>query len=229
MNTGVTARQAEVLAHVVQEYVRTAVPVSSHLIESRYMQDLSSATIRNEMRVLEEAGLLLQPHTSAGRIPTEEGYRAIVEGLAEASASIYSGSLMREQRLLHRALRRLAVRSSSLALAYLAGQELVWKEGWEDLLSAPEFSDRATTLSFMRFLQDVERGFGTIEQEGGLRIFIGRHNPFSRVGGFSILVASFRAEDEEEGSGLVALVGPMRMAYERNAGLLCRLGREMLE
>ncbi|RME79072.1 MAG: heat-inducible transcription repressor HrcA [Chloroflexi bacterium] len=78
-----TQRQQIILRLVVQEYVRTAAPVSSKTISETYHLGVSSATVRNEMALLEQLGYLTQPHTSAGRIPTEQGYRYFVERLME--------------------------------------------------------------------------------------------------------------------------------------------------
>ncbi len=79
-------RQKLILGLVVQEYVSTAEPVGSKHIVERYGLEMSSATVRNEMGALAEAGLLRQPHTSAGRIPTEEGYRYFVGELMQRPA-----------------------------------------------------------------------------------------------------------------------------------------------
>jgi heat-inducible transcriptional repressor len=74
-------RQKLVLALVIRDYIDTAQPVGSvHLVE-RYALDMSSATVRNDMVALTDKGYLRQPHTSAGRIPTEEGYRYFVRQL----------------------------------------------------------------------------------------------------------------------------------------------------
>jgi heat-inducible transcriptional repressor len=80
-----TDRRRAILKTVVQEYVRTAQPVSSGLIEGLSGLGVSSATIRNELATLEEMGYLAQPHTSGGRMPTDRGYRFYVEGLMEES------------------------------------------------------------------------------------------------------------------------------------------------
>jgi heat-inducible transcriptional repressor len=77
--TELTARRERILRHVVQEYVALAQPVPSDLIARKYESELSPATVRNEMAALEEAGLIAQPHTSAGRVPTDRGYRYFVE------------------------------------------------------------------------------------------------------------------------------------------------------
>ena len=73
-----TERQHLILALVVRDYTETAQPVGSARLVEHYKLDLSTATIRNEMAVLTEKGYLRQPHTSAGRVPTEEGYRYFV-------------------------------------------------------------------------------------------------------------------------------------------------------
>jgi heat-inducible transcriptional repressor len=78
-----TPRRERILRHVVQEYVTVAQPVPSDLIARKYESDLSPATVRNELAALEEAGLITQPHTSAGRVPTDRGYRYFVELLMQ--------------------------------------------------------------------------------------------------------------------------------------------------
>ena len=76
-----TLRQRLMLSLVVREYTQTAMPVGSKSLVSQYGLDISSATVRNELARLEELGLLDHPHTSAGRVPTEKGYRYFVEHL----------------------------------------------------------------------------------------------------------------------------------------------------
>jgi len=76
-------RKAFILATVVYEYVATAEPVGSQTLTQKYNLGVSSATIRNEMAELEAAGYLVQPHTSAGRIPSDAGYRTYVDQLMQ--------------------------------------------------------------------------------------------------------------------------------------------------
>ncbi|MGH2542216.1 MAG: heat-inducible transcriptional repressor HrcA, partial [Ardenticatenaceae bacterium] len=78
-----TERQQAILGFVVREYIRTALPVGSRMVVEKSSLDVSAATIRNEMAYLEECALLTHPHTSAGRVPTETGYRYFVERLME--------------------------------------------------------------------------------------------------------------------------------------------------
>jgi heat-inducible transcriptional repressor len=76
-----TTRQKKILSLVMHEHIATASPVGSNNLVQKYGLDLSSATIRNEMAALTDFGLLKQPHTSAGRVPTEDGYRYFVRQL----------------------------------------------------------------------------------------------------------------------------------------------------
>ena len=77
-------RRQRVLAALIEEYVARAMPVGSRTLTERYQLGVSPATVRNELSVLEEEGYLTQPHTSAGRIPTDFGYRAFVDDLLES-------------------------------------------------------------------------------------------------------------------------------------------------
>lgn len=99
-------RKRQILKAVVIDYIKTAEPVGSRTVARSYRMGLSSATIRNEMADLEELGFLIQPHTSAGRIPSQRGYRYYVDYLmeqgdlssddAEALTSSLSTEKMRE-------------------------------------------------------------------------------------------------------------------------------------
>lgn len=80
-------RRQKVLAALIEEYVARALPVGSRTLTERYHLGVSSATIRNELSVLEDGGYITQPHTSAGRIPTDFGYRAFVDDLLAQESS----------------------------------------------------------------------------------------------------------------------------------------------
>ncbi|HPH96364.1 MAG TPA: heat-inducible transcriptional repressor HrcA [Anaerolineaceae bacterium] len=80
-----TDRQKLILTLVIHEYIKSAQPIGSQYLVERFKLDMSSATVRNEMSALTEMGYLRQPHTSAGRSPTEEGYRYFVGNLAQRS------------------------------------------------------------------------------------------------------------------------------------------------
>jgi heat-inducible transcriptional repressor len=113
-----TPRRQRILRRIVEEYVATAQPIASDLVARKYERGVSSATVRNDMVVLEEQGLIVQPHTSAGRIPTDSGYRFFVERLMEDR-----GLLPSEQRTIRHQFHQLAgdlSESTHLASALLA-------------------------------------------------------------------------------------------------------------
>jgi heat-inducible transcriptional repressor len=88
-------RKASILRAVVEEYIQTAQPVGSGHVTAAPGVSVSSATVRNEMAALEADGFLAQPHTSAGRIPTEKGYRYFVDALTEPSLDRTSAQQVR--------------------------------------------------------------------------------------------------------------------------------------
>jgi heat-inducible transcriptional repressor len=85
LSHNLTERQEQILRIVIQEYVRSAQPVGSTVIAQNYDLGFSPATIRNELATLEREGLLTHPHTSAGRLPTDKGYRYFVQYLLAES------------------------------------------------------------------------------------------------------------------------------------------------
>jgi heat-inducible transcriptional repressor len=87
MQIDLSPRQRQILSHVVEEYVATGQPVGSKTLVRRSSLDVSSSTVRNEFAALESAGLLTHPHTSAGRVPTEHGYRLYADGLLDRPES----------------------------------------------------------------------------------------------------------------------------------------------
>jgi heat-inducible transcriptional repressor len=94
-------RQHRILSALIEEYVAHAMPVGSRTIAEQYHLGVSPATVRNELAALEDAGYIVQPHTSAGRIPTDAGYRRFVDGLLAneqiaASASKREAAAMRQ-------------------------------------------------------------------------------------------------------------------------------------
>src|SRR6516162_5612807 len=89
---GLDARSAAVLREIVEQYVETGDPVGSRTLSRRLPMNLSPATIRNVMADLTDAGLLFAPHTSAGRLPTDQGLRLFVDGL------LHFGELAEDER-----------------------------------------------------------------------------------------------------------------------------------
>lgn len=122
---GIEERKLEVLRAIVEDYISTNEPVGSKTLVDRHNLGVSSATIRNDMAALEEEGLIAQPHTSAGRVPTDAGYRVFVDRLTEikplssaekrAIAAFLEGAVDLDD-VLHRAVRALAQLTRNVAV-----------------------------------------------------------------------------------------------------------------
>lgn len=98
MTSLLSERQEQILALITRSYIETGLPVSSKLLVERHNLDVSSATVRNEMSTLDGLGYLVQLHTSAGRIPTEKGYRYFVQRLlGEFELPVYEKHMIRHQ------------------------------------------------------------------------------------------------------------------------------------
>jgi len=233
MEFPVTDRQKEILERVVSQYISLAQPISSQLLDRVYQWGISQATIRNELQALEEEGFLLQPHTSAGRIPTDKGYRFFVDEIFGRESDEqtqetlrYEENWIRDQKdwftLMLNIARRLARGSSNLAVLSLGQKEMWWKEGWEELLQEPEFQSKKHIIEFVEFLHDFEqkamRLFAARGVSKKLRIYIGGENPFSRIDGFSIIIGECGVFTHQ--GALIAILGPKRMAYPKNISLM---------
>jgi transcriptional regulator of heat shock response len=219
------SRQETLLKLTVRRYVKTAEPVSSEFLTENSGLGLSSATIRNAMADLEEMGFVQQPHTSAGRIPAELGWRYHVTHFLEKKkpeAEIISAlqeaidSVQEDAERLRRAAKALAEASMQTALVGFSARE-VYYTGLTNLFSKPEFRQFAQVTTMSRVLDHLdevmEKMFPTVD--GTVKILIGEENPFGRECGALIIRAPFG-----NSTGILALLGPMRMDYDADAGLL---------
>ena len=223
-----TQRQKTILDMVVRDYIESARPVSSQYLEQRYDFGVCPATIRNEMQKLTDMGYLRQPHTSAGRVPTDKGYRLFVDSLMNVETHPVVGleleaALTIEEefedlfRLANSLTRSLAQASSSLVLGYLRREDVLLKEGWEDLLQNPEFSERESIADFIDYLGYLEDNVKTYRATSGPDIYIGQESQFPKAQDFAaITFACHPAADEEV---ILSIVGPKRMSYEKNIAL----------
>lgn len=215
----ITKRQEKILSEVVRAYINLAKPVSSRWLEKKHDFGVSPATIRNEMQKLTELGYISQPHTSAGRIPTDRGYRFFVDGLLENDLRNFEQGLAGDAEdsfeFIKEATRFLAEESSDLALGYSADQKILWKEGWQEIFEEPEFIEPGFAANFARMIEDFEENIDELFLPE-VKIYIGKENPISKIKDFSIITAGFDG-------GLFAIVGPKRMSYDKNIELLQKI------
>jgi len=238
----ITERQEKILEKIVKEYIHSALPVSSKLLWEKYNFGVSPATLRIEMQKLTDQGFLYQPHTSAGRIPTDKGYRFFVDSLCKKECSFFTeekqSKILREieremenaVKLIQVASRVIADHSSNLGLTYLVEEDLLWKEGWRRVLSEPEFQGKEITLEFIKMIERFEKHIKEIvaQASGEPKVYIGKENPVFKSSDFSIITARFTCT-ELGCEGMFAILGPKRMNYNKNISLINLLTHSLQE
>lgn len=227
-----TERQEMILGAIVQEYIETALPVGSALLAEKFDFGLSPATLRFEMMDLEEEGYLYQPHTSAGRIPTDAGFRYFVDKLMEERPlSVREQKALQVEILKLKAQNRMLVRecakllagmSDSLAVSGLIDSDDFYKSGTQKLLSKPEFNNLDSVCKLAEVLDYLdENAEGLCDKLAATEessIFIGRENPIGLADECSMVVSRYNLKSGEE--GLLAIIGPKRMPYSRNISII---------
>ncbi len=216
------ARKEELLKLIIENYVATAEPVGSAFLVDAADLPVSGATVRNEMRELEESGYLVQPHTSAGRIPSESGYRYYVEHLMKPEQP--KGVVQRELASIVREesdpvrRRKNAARFTAEYIGnavIIAWQDSIYYTGLAYLFAQPEFRDAAHTVSISSLFDECEdRIDGLFSASAGNepKVFIGKDNPLGTLCGTVSI--------HMRGESLMAIIGPWRMPYGRAVGLL---------
>ncbi len=216
-------RKQQLLKLVIEMYIESAEPVGSKFLVDGGKLGVSGATVRNELRDLEELGYLTHPHTSAGRIPTDIGYRYYIENLVKPKqiSDKVKGFLdnidtqVSEVRQKTKEFAKFMAEHSGNAVIVAFNKNSVYYTGISHLFSQPEFRDYAHTVSMSAVIDQCEERLSDVFEIVGLKetkILIGEDNPFGT--NCSTVVSRF-GED-----GLFAVVGPMRMEYLSNLALV---------
>ncbi len=222
----VSERQTDILKKLIEEYIWTAEPVSSGLLGKKFDFGVSAATIRIELGRLSDQGYITQPHISAGRIPTDKGYRFFVDHLSDKSEeenNLKEMAEILEKDLWQRMLclsRFIAENVSVFALSGVPEKSFFAGAGWEQILEQPEFEQKEVSIRFAQLIKEIEKGAEGWNGAESVDVFIGTENPFCPFEEFSVIMTkcSFR-----EGRGIISLAGPKRMPYERNISVLKRI------
>jgi len=224
----ISERQKSILDTIIREYVESARPVSSQYLGEKYDFGICPASIRIEMQKLTDDGFLIQPHTSAGRVPTDKGYRFFVDKLLSANNVSRFGldfegiqDFENEFEDLFRGMQELAksmaLASESLVLGYMAGQDMFFKEGWEEVLRQPEFGHKESMENFLDYLDYLESNIEKMKPDDDFGLWIGKENPHPKGREFSVFSMALKpAQDEEV---ILSILGPKRMAYDKNIAL----------
>jgi len=227
-----TERQKQILSAIIEEYAEVAVPVGSSLLAKAF--NVSSATIRAEMAELEHMGFIAQPHTSAGRVPTDKGYRLYVNALAEnevvperraekaLATRVQDGGL--PERTIRNAVDTLVDLTHNLGLATIGNQ--LYMSGLSNLFGQPEFIGGAQVQQVASLLDNLEPWLREAAPNEPLSVYIGSENPIGRTAGVSLVISRFRSPFSDH--SYIGTLGPTRQSY-RDVMTLVRHAGETLE
>lgn len=224
-------RQKQILCQIIEEYAETASPVGSVMMAKLF--NVSPATIRAEMARLEALGLIAQPHTSAGRVPTDAGYRFYVNNQSAENNQYDRGLHAIERRVTSQSQADAAIRGAvdilveltgNLGLATIGGQ--LYLSGISRLFTQPEFGDTRRVQAVAKLLDNLEPWLREAAPGEPLNIFIGQENPIGRNSEVSLIISKFRSPFSDR--SYIGVLGPTRQNYSRVMTLVRHAG-EMLE
>lgn len=232
--SAITQRQQEILAAIVEQYAEVAGPVGSSLLAKVFA--VSSATIRAEMAELERLGYIAQPHTSAGRVPTDKGYRFYVNSLNEKSKALPENRAERAltarveggglpERTIRNAVDTLVELTHNLGLATIGNQ--LYMSGLSNLFGQPEFIHGAQVQQVARLLDNLEPWLREAAPNEPLSVYIGAENPIGRSAGCSLIISRFRSPYSDR--SYIGTLGPTRQSYRDVMNLVQRAGRTLEE
>lgn len=226
------SRQKSILDAVIREYIRTARPVASRDLLSRYDFEVSSATVRGDMLDLDELGLLEQPHTSAGRVPTDHGYRFFVDhlmsqrALGERESRLLDGVFLINEadEFVREFAGALSHLSHTFSVVGLEEDSTYHKMGLAELFDEPEFLDAELVRTFGRFADTIDECIETMLDAVGpedIHILIGSENPYKSARQYSVVLSSWEHPDGFR--GVLAMVGPKRMNYSKQKAIVQKI------
>jgi len=228
-----TQRQHNILNAIVEQYAEVASPVGSSLLAKVF--NVSSATIRAEMAELERLGLISQPHTSAGRVPTDRGYRLYVNSLnsmtelpagrAERALSSRVQNAGAPERMIRNAVDTLVELTHNLGLATIGNQ--LYISGLGNLFGQPEFLGGAQVQQVANLLDNLEPWLREAAPNEPLSVYIGSENPIGRTAGVSLIISRFRSPFSDR--SYIGTLGPTRQSYRDVMTLVARAGQELEE
>ena len=229
-----TSRQEKILQAIVEQYAEVASPVGSSLLAKAF--GVSSATVRAEMAELEKLGYIHQPHTSAGRVPTDKGYRFYVNNLTTAdekpaerrgeralTARVQHGGL--PEQTIRNAVDTLVELTHNLGLATIGNQ--LYMSGLSNLFGQPEFMHPGQVQEVARLLDNIQPWLSETAPNEPLSVYIGRENPIGRGAGCSLIISRFRSPFSDR--SYIGILGPTRQSYRDVMSLVGRAGKALEE
>lgn len=227
------ARKSQLLNSIVTEYIKTAEPVGSKPLAGKNKFKLSSATIRNEMAELEKQGLVCQPHTSAGRIPTELGWRYYLDNFLK-KGKVAS----KDQRRLSKVIKRVNKGQLEIIIKELAREvsemvdaavvvglspNHVYYTGITNIFKQPEFFQVEMVINMSQVIDHLDAVMNQIfDQINEPIVWLGQENPFGHDTG--AILTKYKIKKSQ---GIFGILGPVRMDYQRNFDIINFLNRRL--
>lgn len=225
-------RKKRVLQAIIKHFIQTAEPVGSETILVSYRFHVSPATIRNDMKSLEIEGFIIQPHTSAGRIPTDKGYRLFVDEMADYDLARqevvqYLNEVKEQHNIekvrekLYDAVSLLTKASGLVSFATTPDNPRTFFLGMSNVLRQPEFAHNVVNACDVMEVLEKSDNFVTtlnnLDIDDSVQTFIGEENILKETQSCSIIVSKYHQKDY---SGFFGLLGPKRMNYAFNIVLV---------
>lgn len=222
-------RQKSILEAVIQEHIRTARPVASRELLEKFQFGISPATVRSDMLKLDDMGYLRQPHTSAGRIPTDKGYRFFVdEAVADAFLRDNDQETLDkvftiddEEQFSCEFTKTVARMARAFTIVGVGMDRVTFEAGFSEVLQEPEFENTAQVRVFLHIIDFLDKEMSAITEnleKNAARIFIGEENPVKEAQDYTLMISAW--EHPEGFRGSLMLIGPKRMNYRRNISIL---------
>jgi heat-inducible transcriptional repressor len=216
-------RRNLILAASINSYIESATPVSSEVLARDF--DLSSATVRNILAELEDAGYLTHPYTSAGRMPTDKGYRYYVDFLMsqielldnekKAVVGEYRKKIKRLEDVLEKTSEIISrITHYAGIVSLLEWEERFFCKGLSYIIGQPEFQDSEKIRVLIKMLEEKNRLLDVINRDfkGVTKVYIGREIGCPEIDTCSLVISTYRKGKKHDGR--LAVLGPRRMNYE---------------
>lgn len=234
-------RKRQILLATINEYIDSAVPVSSEVLKEKCGFRLSSATIRNVLAELENDGFLMHPHTSAGRIPTDKAYRYYLESLmkrkqldevlnADAISALYPENLDTLESILEKTSDILAELTHYTGIASLLDRDdKFYFRGLHFLFEQPEFNNIDRLRSLLTILEEREQLLHLINAvaDDCINIYIGRESHCDEIEDCSLVTSAYSQRGRV--IGRLGVLGPKRMNYSKVLSILDCLSQRLTQ
>lgn len=223
-------RKYIILKAIIESFIVSAEPIGSKVLLGSTELDVSPATIRNDMATLEKMGLIYQPYTSAGRVPTTKGFRMYVDELmgemhlaAMNQKEVAINTLQKKatEDKIYQAVSLLSRTCANVSFATIPNLKKSYFLGLSNMLQTPEFQRSIEAYTVVKILEDTDQFIDLLSElpiDNGVKVFIGEENIIPEIQSCSLIATSFELPDI--GMGIIGILGPKRMNYAFNMATL---------